>query len=192
MSSPPTSTDHSLAQRIADGDRSALAALYQLHAPSIYRFALALGGNAAWAADATQEAFLQFALKADGYREGMGSLGAYLCGIARFQMFSHLRESPLPQDDEDDSAADFETDPCDVLVRLQSTQSLLDGIRRLPLAYREAVTLVDLQERDYAEAALIAAIPLNTLRTRLHRGRQQLAQMLGAPTDSRSKNHVSA
>lgn len=194
-------SDSDLARQIAAGDRGALEQLYLQHAGAIYRFALALGGNAAWAADATQEAFLQFALRAGGYQPHMGSLGGYLCGIARFQMLAVLREpQPAELPDDDDAAAwsdDPAVDPCHLLVRRQSTQALLDGIRRLPYAYREAVTLVDLQEREYAEAAQIAAIPLNTLRTRLHRGRRQLARMLGAhdapdnsPSAHRSDSHV--
>ena len=190
-----SSNDSDLAQHIAAGDRGALEQLYLQHAGAIYRFALALGGNAAWAADATQETFLQFALRAGGYQPQMGSLGGYLCGIARFQMLAVLREAPmaeLPDDDEGTPwPADGAVDPCSLLVRRQTTQALLDGIRRLPYAYREAVTLVDLQERDYAEAALIAAVPLNTLRTRLHRGRLQLARLLGATSDAdRSPQHV--
>jgi len=43
---------------------------------------------------------------------------------------------------------------------------------------REALVLVDLQERSYAEAAQVAGVELNTLRTRLHRGRARLADLL--------------
>ena len=52
------------------------------------------------------------------------------------------------------------------------------ALRRLPAPFREAIVLVDLQERPYAEAARIAAVEVNTLRTRLHRGRAKLAALL--------------
>ena len=45
----------------------------------------------------------------------------------------------------------------------------------------EAVVLVDVQDRSYDEAAQIAGIELNTLRTRVHRGRAKLARLLAAP-----------
>jgi RNA polymerase sigma-70 factor (ECF subfamily) len=56
------------------------------------------------------------------------------------------------------------------------------GLRALPAPFREALLLVDLQERPYAEAARIAGIEVNTLRTRLHRARLKLAALLNAGT----------
>jgi RNA polymerase sigma-70 factor (ECF subfamily) len=53
-------------------------------------------------------------------------------------------------------------------------------MRALPAPFREALVLVDMQERPYAEAAAIAGIELNTLRTRLHRARLKLAALLNA------------
>ena len=55
-----------------------------------------------------------------------------------------------------------------------------------PAPFREALVLVDLQERPYAEAAQVAGIEINTLRTRLHRGRQRLAALLNAAAGERS------
>ena len=65
-------------------------------------------------------------------------------------------------------------------MRAQSGAEVWLALRQLPVAFREAVVLVDLQERPYAEAAQIAGIELNTLRTRLHRGRARLAALLNA------------
>lgn len=66
------------------------------------------------------------------------------------------------------------------LVRAQSTRELWQALDALPFIYREPVVLVDLQERSYLEAARIAGVELNTLRTRLHRARLGLAHRLGA------------
>jgi len=58
----------------------------------------------------------------------------------------------------------------------------LDDLRQavltLPLKYREAVVLCDLQEMDYAEAAAVLRCPVGTVRSRLHRGRELLLQKL--------------
>ncbi|MFO1266575.1 MAG: sigma factor-like helix-turn-helix DNA-binding protein [Rubrivivax sp.] len=82
------------------------------------------------------------------------------------------------------NAADAAT-PEALLVRTQEVQALWAALRALPAVFREAVVLVDLQERPYAEAAQIAGIELNTLRTRLHRARARLARLLGAePADT--------
>ena len=69
-SNPDDQDEAALAARIAIGDRAALERMYLLHAGAVYRFGLVPCGNAAWAADATQEAFLQFATRPGGFAAG--------------------------------------------------------------------------------------------------------------------------
>lgn len=163
-----------LVARIALGERAALEQLYRREAGAVYRYALALSGNEAWAADATQD--------------------AYLAGAARHTLLALWRQArgePVLQDadmhadagvDDDAQAADGHDVACpeQLLVRAQSTRELWRALNALPFIYREPVVLVDLQERSYLDAARIAGIELNTLRTRLHRARLRLAHMLGA------------
>lgn len=190
LTSPDSSlSDASLAARIQAGDRVALEQIYRQHAGAVYRYALALGGNSAWAADATHEAFLQFALRPGSFASDRGSLAAYLCGIARFQLLALLREPVAGEREGDDGEeiGDTSCEPLALLVKRQSTEALLAALRKLPLVFRETVILVDLQECDYADAARIAGVPLNTLRTRLHRARRRLAELLGAATPNLSE-----
>lgn len=167
--------------RLRAGDRAAIALLYEAEAPRVYRYALALAGNPAWAADATQEAFVALALRPQGYDPTRGPLGAWLAGVARHALAAQWRQAlghePLADDDESqgDAAA---PSPEELLVQAQDGDAVWRALRQLPPAFREAVVLVDLQERPYAEAAAIAGIELNTLRTRVHRGRQRLASLL--------------
>jgi RNA polymerase sigma-70 factor (ECF subfamily) len=49
----------------------------------------------------------------------------------------------------------------------------------LPVHYREAVALCDLAEMDYAEASQALGCAIGTVRSRVHRGRQLLAERLG-------------
>ena len=173
----------------------ALDLLYRDEAPRVYRYALALCGNAAWAADATQEAFVALALRPQGFDAGKGAVGAYLAGTARHALAAHWKESrqvqpwPGAEDSDADDGADsprHEATPEALLVRAQEGSAVWAALRQLPPAFREALVLVDLQERPYAEAAAIAGVELNTLRTRLHRGRHKLAALLtpapGSPT----------
>jgi len=171
------------------GEEAALAEIYRREAAAVYRYALGLCGNPGWAADATQEAFIVLATRPHGYDGARGSLGAYLAGVARHALAAMWRavkaEDPL-QDDEgepDDAAAvglGAAPSPEDLLVRAQSGAQVWAALRRLPAPFREALLLVDLQERPYAEAAAIAGIELNTLRTRVHRARHKLAVLLNA------------
>lgn len=176
-------TDESdLMGRLAAGDRQALDLVYRAEAAEVYRFALAMCGNAAWSADAVQDAFVQLAEKPRGYDRAQGPLRAYLCGIARYKLLARWREStPFATLEEEDEAANDvpATHAPDAAVsRTQETQALWREIARLPWVFREAVVLVDIQERTYVEAAQIAGVEVNTLRTRLHRARQRLAQAL--------------
>jgi RNA polymerase sigma-70 factor (ECF subfamily) len=189
-----------LLRRLAQGEPEALAQIYRAEAGPVYRYALALSGNAAWAADATQDAFVALAARPDGFDPARGALGAYLAGIARHALAARWRQCGAEQSLDAaaiDAAADVDAvdggssadapwgaSPETALVRLQDGQALWQALRALPAPFREAVVLVDLQERPYAEAARIAGIELNTLRTRLHRARSRLAALLGAAAGS--------
>ncbi|MES2956785.1 MAG: RNA polymerase sigma factor [Pseudomonadota bacterium] len=183
----PTAADHdaALAARVAAGDGAALDILYRRDAGAVYRYALALAGNPAWAADATQEAFVSFAQRPQGFDAGLGSLSAYLAGMARHRLLRLAREAPAVTDDEEGNAADIESsNPETLLVARQDASALWSALRGLPWAQREALVLVDVQQRPYAEAAAIAGIELNTLRTRVHRARQRLAAVLAPAGES--------
>lgn len=175
--------DASLAGRLSAGDRAALALAYEREAPAVYRYALGLCGNAAWAADATQDAFIALAARPATYDAARGPLGAWLAGVARHALLAHWRGakgfSSLDEIDEDRGAPDAAELGLDaLLVRRQDSDALWAAIRALPWPFREALVLVDLQERPYEQAAAIAGIELNTLRSRLHRARARLAAQL--------------
>lgn len=178
----PTPDDASLARRVAGRDASALDAVYRRDAGAVYRYVLALGGNAAWAADATQQAFVAFADRPHGFDAARGPLAAYLAGMARHHLMALWRERPLADPEAGDGAlqdaAIDEVTPEALLVRRQGHEALWAALAALPWPQREALVLVDLQQRPYAEAAAIAGIELNTLRTRVHRARLRLAEAL--------------
>lgn len=177
-----------LAQRVAAGDAAALSDLYRSEAGPVYRYVLALCANPGWAADATQDAFVAFAERPGDYDASRGTPGAYLAGMARHALLAMLRrtrmEAPLPEEDSGEEGRGpglhEQVHPESLQVRAQDSAALWVALRQLPWGFREAVVLVDLQERPYAEAARIAGVELNTLRTRLHRGRARLAAALNA------------
>jgi RNA polymerase sigma-70 factor (ECF subfamily) len=171
--------------RLVAGDRQALDLIYRAEAAEVYRFALAMSANPAWAADAVQDAFVHLAERPHGYDRNQGPLRAYLCGIARHKLLARWREASGIVAAHDDEPGEDEGDgtphahsPEAEFARSQDTQALWRAIARLPWVFREAVVLVDIQERTYTEAAQIAGVEINTLRTRLHRARKRLAQAL--------------
>ncbi len=185
-----------LLARALGGDESALALLYRRESGPVYRYALALCGDEAAALDAMQEAFAQLLQRPEGFEPGRGALGAYLAGIARHQLLARWREArrlvqhagggelddlPDEGDAEPQAAAGPQAPATDaLLVRAQDSAALWAAIRRLPWSQREALVLVDLQERPYDDAARVAGVSTDVLRTRLHRARHRLAQLLGA------------
>lgn len=169
-----------LLARVAAGDADALGLLYRRESGSVYRYALALAGDEAAALDALQEAFAQLLRGPQAFQAGRGSLGAYLAGMARHQLLSQWRDARrhIPLDEAAEDEADLVPASDTRLQDEQQQGQLWAAIRRLSWPQREALVLVDLQERPYEDAAAIAGISVDVLRTRLHRARQRLADLL--------------
>lgn len=176
----------SVLSRLADGDLSVFDEIYRGCSGPVYRYALALCGDSNLAADALHEAFVALFERPQAFDPGRGTLGAYLAGCARYAVLARWRDplhqaTPIDTDDDDGTGSDDHApDPLQSALRGADGAALDLALRALPWPFREAVVLVDLQERDYREAAQIAGVPLNTLRTRLLRGRRRLARALGA------------
>jgi RNA polymerase sigma-70 factor, ECF subfamily len=207
---PATATDDaSLLRRITAGDSQALAWLYQRDAPRMFRYCMAMAHDEALASDAVQDTFVDLAAQAQGaagaprlgFDPQKGALNAYLLGVARHHLLAGLRSAGryLSSDAHVDSdlepwepatEAHHALDPLNLQVQRQSSDALLKAVAALPFAFREAVVLVDLQEATYEEAATLTGVPLNTIRTRLHRGRARLAKALGAEPSGNSKPHA--
>ena len=183
-SRPVADDTPALLARLSASDSAAFDALYRREAGAVYRYALAMAGDAAAAADATHDAFVALATRPSGFDPSRGALGAYLAGIARHALLA-LRRTAHESLDEDraDTQAAPDASLEDLQVRRQGRDALWRAVRELPWPLREALVLVDLQERPYSQAAEIAGCELNTMRTRLHRARQRLAVLLGAPQE---------
>lgn len=174
------SDEAALLARVAAGDADALGLLYRRESGSVYRYALALAGDEAAALDALQEAFAQLLRGPQAFQAGRGSLGAYLAGMARHQLLNQWRDARrhIPLDEAAEDEADLVPASDTRLHDEQQQGQLWAAIRRLSWPQREALVLVDLQERPYEDAAAIAGISVDVLRTRLHRARQRLADLL--------------
>ena len=170
-----------LMARLRRGDAQALEPLYRSESGPVYRYALALCANPAWAADAMQESFVTLASRPETFDPLRGSLGGWLAGVARHHLLARWREARREVQDEDALDAEdaqLNDTPENRLIETQDQTEVWQAIQALPWPFREALVLVDLQERAYVEAARIAGIEINTLRSRLHRARQKLAQAL--------------
>lgn len=185
--------DDHLLMRLAGGDAGAFTELFQRRHPDVFRFAFHMTASAATADDVVQEVFLIVMRDAHRYDASRASVAAWLCGIARNCVLQRLdRDRRLTFADlsgadepagEDPGAAD----PLAGLLRSERVEILRRAIRTLPVPYREALVLCDLQELPHAEAASAAGCPVGTIRSRLHRARALLAEKLTAGACSRRR-----
>ena len=88
-----TLSDEALLARLQDGDSGALTTLYRRHQGRVYRFALAMSGEAHTAEEVTQEVFLVLLQGGTGYRPESGSFLPYLMGMARNHVLRALRRN---------------------------------------------------------------------------------------------------
>jgi RNA polymerase sigma-70 factor (ECF subfamily) len=171
-------SDEELIAAVAAGDREAFGALYRRRRPDVYRFALHMTGASATAEDVAQEVFLTVIHDAPRFVPGRAAVLAWLLGIARNharRRLSERRYEPLPDPGE---APGVLVDPADTVARSRHMAELRRALASLPVPYREAVVLCDLQELSYQDAAEAAGCAIGTVRSRLHRGRRLLASKM--------------
>lgn len=177
--------DEALVHRIGRGDAQAFDVLYGRHGPEVFRFAYGMSGARLMAEDCTQEVFLSVWQDSSGYRSGAGSVRAWLLGIARHKMIDRFRRQSRVELGLDVTAlADAAAPAADQYARRrQRIDRVRCAIVALPLRYREVVVLCELEEMSYVEAAELIGCPVGTVRSRLHRAREQLAVKLRPGSD---------
>jgi RNA polymerase sigma-70 factor, ECF subfamily len=176
------STDEELHRSALAGSGEAIAALYKRHGGLVYRFTLRMIGNAAIAEEITQEVFLALLTQIDRFDASRGSLSTWLCGIARRKLWKHLERSKDALFDSDEDTASelhcINDGPAERLLRQEAVAAVRAGVDELPPLLREVVILCALEEISYEQAAHVLAVPVGTVRSRLHRAKARLACLL--------------
>ncbi len=189
---PPQNPQHELAllAKMKQGDEDAFASLYRRHKDAVYRLALLYSGAPSTAADVTQDAFVFFLTQAQQYDPTRGTLGAWLCGVARnmARKAAGYREMPTdPAELADDALpreSQIERDtPETRLLRSEQAEQVRRALAGIAPHYRDVLILCELSDLSYAEAAQVCNIDIGTVRSRLSRGRAQLAQRLALVRD---------
>jgi RNA polymerase sigma-70 factor, ECF subfamily len=164
-----------------DGDRAAMDALLRRHHDRIYAVCRRLAGNDADALDATQEALIAIARGIPRF-DGRAAFSTWAYRVATNACLDELRRRrrrPMPglPDDLDGSAAVAER-PSPGIEGLPDRLAIDDALAQVSEEFRLPVVLRDLCDLDYAEIAERLAIPPGTVRSRIARGRAQLAALL--------------
>lgn len=183
MSVTTEPTDPELLNRMASGDREALAIIFRRHHGTVYRFSRQMLGSSEAAEDVTQDVFVALTKGAGRFNPAVASLSTYLYGIARNLVLQRYKRSRARVEVNidgltggDEAAFATSSDPTDGIARAQATRQLRRAILRLPVHYREVVVLCELNGLSYEDAAAIAGCPVGTVRSRLSRARLMLIE----------------
>lgn len=186
MSIAEQERDDVLLRRAAKGDEEAFLLIYRRYQAAMYRFALRMTGNTWAAEEIVQDVFMTLMRDPKKYDATRGALGAFLYGVARNRVMKHLerlpREISLEEKNEDGTGSGIvlqdASTPALWLEKRERMRQVRDAVQELPVEFREAVVLCELEELSYEEAAQMAGCPIGTIRSRLHRGKALLMAKL--------------
>lgn len=172
-------TDDELVEAHLGGDRDAFNELMSRHCDRVYALACRMMGQREDAKDATQEVFLQLLRKLDRY-ERRAAFKTWLYRVASNVCYDMLRrrgrQPALSSTDDDlpfvDAAA------VEHFSAAEARPDVEKALARLPDEFRIVVVLHDVEQLRYSDIAEILDVPIGTVKSRLSRGRHELAVAL--------------
>ncbi len=184
-------------RQAAQGDLEAFNQLVLHFQDVAYSHARALLGDPYSAEDVVQDSFIKAFQNLHGLRGG--SFRGWLLRIVTNSAYDMLRrsgrrpiQSLLPEGDEGEEIespawlADPKASVQETVERDEESKRLYQLLDELPEAYRSVLTLIDLYELDYLEAAEALKVPIGTIKSRLARARLKMKQkVIGTVTENR-------
>lgn len=184
-------SDAALMERVRGGDPDAFEPLVRRYEKRLFGYFLNLVEDPATAADLAQETFLRVYRASPRYRES-GRFEAWLFRIAANLVRSRRRRRDLraphvpieevPAAASSELAAEAPASaagrPDELAWRAELREALRRALPRLPLAFREAVLLRDFEGWSYREIAEMLGVEEGTVKSRAHRGRKRLREIL--------------
>lgn len=178
--------DAQLVQQCLQGDGSAWEELVRRHTRRIFNICYRFTGNSTEAEDLSQEVFLRVYRTLASYRSAYGGFATWMTSVTRNLLIDHYRRTKRDRitDSLDDKMAIVENK--ESAGRRPDQQALLGelsgqvqaALTRLSPELREAVILRDLQQLEYAEIRQVLEVPEGTVKSRINRGRIELARIL--------------
>jgi RNA polymerase sigma-70 factor, ECF subfamily len=177
--------DRTLVERCLRGDGAAWEDLVRQHSRRVYGLCYRFTGRDSEAQDLTQDVFLRVFRSLATFRSTEGSFSTWLARLTRNLLIDHYRrtrneritdsiEAQLPRVEESGTVA-----RSDAAVAGREASELLQGaLAKLSPELRETIILRDLQDMEYREISQILGIPEGTVKSRLNRGRAELARLL--------------
>jgi len=178
--------DISLVERCLSGDAAGWEELVRVHTRRVYGICYRFIGRDGEAQDLTQEVFLRVFRTLKSFRAAEGSFTTWLTRLTRNLLIDNYRrtrqdrvtdsiENQLPMLEQSIPSS---SRPEGAVVMREKGEILQAALEKLSPELRETVILRDLQEMEYREIALVLDIPEGTVKSRLNRGRAELARLL--------------
>lgn len=171
-------TDESLLHAAAHGDEAAFRMVYERHRDVVYRFAYRMLQSVELAEEITHDCFLSLIKKPSRFDGSRASLKTYLCAAARNQAIKHLQREVQHDELNADLPGAEHWNPLKQIIGAELSAVVRQAIAELPPLQREAVILFEYEDLSLAEIALIVNADVGTVKSRLHRAREKLRQML--------------
>lgn len=186
MIGPVLDADSNLVARCLAGDETAWEDLVKVHSRRVYSICYRFTGSDAESQDLTQDVFLRIFKNLKSFRSGEGSFIVWLTRLTRNLLIDHYRRTRLERatDSLDDQAPMLEEKTAmmartdGLLAGREASELLQTALQKLSPELRETVILRDLEELDYREIAQVLNVPEGTVKSRLNRGRAELARVL--------------
>ena len=182
-----------LVRRCVGGDAAAWEEIVQRYHRRIYNVCYRFAGDSDNAQDLTQEVFIKMYRTLNTYDSGKGAFMTWVTTITRNLLVDHFRKTKGDRitDSLDSTASEHEdAQPLseriadgglapDAAVQKRETREMVHlALQSLSPELREAVILRDLQDMDYREIATALRVPEGTVKSRINRGRAELARLL--------------
>lgn len=178
--------DFQLIERCLGGEEAAWEDLVKIHTRRVYAICCRFTSSEQEAQDLTQEVFLRVFRSLKSFRAGEGSFTVWLARLTRNLLIDHYRRTKLERATdsieeqlpmiEDTRAMSARADG--MLAGREASEVLQGALSKLSPELRETVILRDLEELEYKEIAQVLNVPEGTVKSRLNRGRAELARIL--------------
>ena len=181
-----TDPDAPLVARCLRGDEVAWESLVKLHTRRVYSICFRFTGRAEQAQDLTQDVFLRVFRSLKSFDVGSGCFRVWLTSLTRNLLIDHYRKTRKEKlvDSIEDRFPEVEESvaltgrPEGRVAGREAGELLQAALARLSPELREAVILRDLEEMEYREIAEVLKVPDGTVKSRISRGRAELARIL--------------
>lgn len=185
-----------IVRRSMNGDSGAWAEMVRAHQKRVYGLCYRFTGNSADAEDLTQDVFLKIYTNLASFDAARGSLPVWITTMTRNLLVDNFRrtrnqratsslDEGWDQSDElkprlsvADRLADGAASPHEAAAQNELKKMVEKALMKVSADLREAVILRDLQDMDYKEIAQVLGIPEGTVKSRISRGRAELARLL--------------